>query len=405
MAAALALGITFLGMPMTVAGGFLSRQTLTPTALGVLPLYPLLFILLLASIASLATYKNNARLHGGLSLAGGLASIIITLLWMAQPSLIAQQVPLYGLMEGLTGFATFILISAFGWTNQRLRYPLLIAGLIAGVAMFLWLNSPFGHSLFPKAEGYYRLMTRAPAGTEAEIITSFNNGLDELNEQRAGIGLEPLEPLESLTGLEGQRLPRKAADAGFRLVTPKESGYGSPIIFLMAGLMAGAGAMLLGRRELKEENDFNSGTVIAVVVALLVPAFAATDFSIQRLIDGWPFLRNFLDRAWPPEIESIKAVAQEMLITIEIALVGTFLAALFAIPLSFLASRNLTQGNGFMRAVFFLTRGFFNIDRGVDTLILALVFVAAVGLGPFAGVLAMAIHSIADLGKGLLRID
>jgi phosphonate transport system permease protein len=88
-----------------------------------------------------------------------------------------------------------------------------------------------------------------------------------------------------------------------------------------------------------------------------------------------------------------------MLITLEIALVGTFLGAIFAVPLSFLAARNLTQGNPLMRLVFALTRGFFNLDRGVDTLILALIFVAAVGLGPFAGVLAMAIHSIADLGK------
>ncbi|HHO57778.1 MAG TPA: ABC transporter permease subunit, partial [Oceanithermus profundus] len=61
--------------------------------------------------------------------------------------------------------------------------------------------------------------------------------------------------------------------------------------------------------------------------------------------------------------------------------------------------RNLTRGSGLTRAVFTLMRAFYNVDRGVDTLILALVFVAAVGLGPFAGVLAMAIHSIADLGK------
>ena len=88
-----------------------------------------------------------------------------------------------------------------------------------------------------------------------------------------------------------------------------------------------------------------------------------------------------------------------MLITVEIALIGTFLASLFAVPLSFLAARNLTQSNWLMRVLFALMRTFFNVDRGVDTLILALVFVAAVGLGPFAGILAMAIHSVADLGK------
>ena len=132
---------------------------------------------------------------------------------------------------------------------------------------------------------------------------------------------------------------------------------------------------------------------MAAIVSVLTPAFAATDFSFQRLAEGWPFLLDFLDRSWPPNGNALKEVASEMLITIEVALTGTFLAAIFAIPLSFLAARNLTQNNSFMRAVFGLTRGFFNIDRGIDTLILALVFVAAVGLGPFAGVLAMAIHS------------
>jgi phosphonate transport system permease protein len=51
------------------------------------------------------------------------------------------------------------------------------------------------------------------------------------------------------------------------------------------------------------------------------------------------------------------------------------------------------------RIAYIFTRVFFNVDRGVDTLIIALVFVSAVGLGPLAGVLAMAIHSMADLGK------
>ena len=88
-----------------------------------------------------------------------------------------------------------------------------------------------------------------------------------------------------------------------------------------------------------------------------------------------------------------------MLITINIALIGTVVAAVFALPLSLLAARNLTQNSWLTRSFYYLTRTFFNINRGVDTLILALILVAAVGLGPFAGALAMSIHSIADLGK------
>jgi phosphonate transport system permease protein len=86
-------------------------------------------------------------------------------------------------------------------------------------------------------------------------------------------------------------------------------------------------------------------------------------------------------------------------ITVATAMIGTVIAAVLALPSSFLASRNLTQKSLWGRMVYPLMRIFYNVDRGVDTLILALVFVAAVGLGPLAGVLAMGIHSLADLGK------
>ncbi|MEJ2288886.1 MAG: phosphonate ABC transporter, permease protein PhnE, partial [Deinococcales bacterium] len=185
--------------------------------------------------------------------------------------------------------------------------------------------------------------------------------------------------------------------------------YGVWVAMLLAGVLHGAGAMLAWRPHLHEDGDVAGGILYAAVLLALAPAFASTEFSFAKLAEGWPFLLKFLDRAWPPlwadpsygqfGIFPLQEVASQMLITLEIALVGTFLGAIFAVPLSFLAARNLTQGNPLMRVVFALTRGFFNLDRGVDTLILALIFVAAVGLGPFAGVLAMAIHSIADLGK------
>ncbi|MCV5696311.1 hypothetical protein OFN29_29010, partial [Escherichia coli] len=91
---------------------------------------------------------------------------------------------------------------------------------------------------------------------------------------------------------------------------------------------------------------------------------------------------------WPPLLADpgtnrfpLQEVLSFMAITVEIALVGTFLAALFALPTSFLAARNLTGGSPIMRGVFYFMRGFYNVDRGIDTLILALILVAAVGLG------------------------
>jgi phosphonate transport system permease protein len=85
--------------------------------------------------------------------------------------------------------------------------------------------------------------------------------------------------------------------------------------------------------------------------------------------------------------------------TIGMALMATALAILLAIPLSFLAARNLMSANPVTFVIYLITRTLLNILRSIESLIIAIVFVVIVGLGPFAGVLALAIHSIAALAK------
>ena len=87
----------------------------------------------------------------------------------------------------------------------------------------------------------------------------------------------------------------------------------------------------------------------------------------------------------------LKALAE----TVAIAFLGTLLAAILAFPLSFLAARN-TMAN---RMVRFLTRRFSDSIRGVDTLIWALIWINVVGLGPFAGVLAIMTSDIGSFSK------
>lgn len=97
--------------------------------------------------------------------------------------------------------------------------------------------------------------------------------------------------------------------------------------------------------------------------------------------------------------ETFFLVAEKMMETIFLALMATTLAILFAIPVSFLAARNLMGGNPVTMGVYYLTRAILNVLRSIEPLIMAIVFVVWVGLGPFAGVLALAVHSIAALGK------
>jgi len=394
-----ALIIAFLAFPFSVAVGFLSRQTVNPTPAALLPVFPAFILVFLFALASFSTLRLNGRLNGVLALATGVVTLIVATFWASKDALLAQLLPLNGLMEGVTGLLVAGIIILLGWGQVRFRWVFIVVGILLGLGAFGWLNSAAGNRYFPNVKGYYKLISPAPEGTEERVIREYNEGLEALNEQRAGIGLNPLDPIEPGQSLASVRLPRAAADTGLRVVQAGQRNYGTPVMLLMAGLLIGAGTMRLWRPQQRAEDDLISGVLLALVVSVLAPAFSATDFNLERLVEGWPFLRDFLDRSWPPNPAALQQVASEMLITIEIALIGTFLAAIFAIPLSFLAARNLTQGNAFMRGVFVVTRAFFNVDRGVDTLILALIFVAAVGLGPFAGILAMAIHSIADLGK------
>jgi phosphonate transport system permease protein len=92
-------------------------------------------------------------------------------------------------------------------------------------------------------------------------------------------------------------------------------------------------------------------------------------------------------------------LVQGIIETIFLALMSTTFGALIAIPVGFLAARNLMGGNLFTLAIYFITRTILNIVRSIEPLIIAIIFVVIVGLGPFPGVIAMTLHTVAALGK------
>lgn len=85
--------------------------------------------------------------------------------------------------------------------------------------------------------------------------------------------------------------------------------------------------------------------------------------------------------------------------TIFMGMMATFFGIIFSIPVSFLAARNLMSGSWVTIAIYYITRTILNIVRSIEPLIWALIAVVWVGLGPFAGIVALTIHSIAALGK------
>jgi phosphonate transport system permease protein len=141
---------------------------------------------------------------------------------------------------------------------------------------------------------------------------------------------------------------------------------------------------------------------VALVVAALTALFAfgvwRLDMDPARLLAGFGQLMTFLGLMFPPDTArgaGWATILNGLAETLAIAFLGTMLAALLALPLGFLAARNTTV-NG---AVRFMSRRSLDGLRGVDNLIWALIWVSVVGLGPFAGVLAIMTGDIGIFGK------
>lgn len=85
--------------------------------------------------------------------------------------------------------------------------------------------------------------------------------------------------------------------------------------------------------------------------------------------------------------------------TIYMAFIATSLALPFAFLIGFIAARNLMDGSFLGRIVYTLTRFFLNISRSIEPLVWAIIFSVWVGIGPFAGMLALWLHSVSSLSK------
>lgn len=141
----------------------------------------------------------------------------------------------------------------------------------------------------------------------------------------------------------------------------------------------------------------------AGIVLLLFWASFGTEISPQKLLSGlersWTFIVGSPERPnsgfFPPNFDRLPEYMAEMIITIKMAIWGTALAVVAAVPLSILASRNTAPHP----LVYHLIRRVLDLFRGLNEFVLALIFVAAVGLGPFPGILALAVYTAGILGK------
>jgi phosphonate transport system permease protein len=136
-------------------------------------------------------------------------------------------------------------------------------------------------------------------------------------------------------------------------------------------------------------------------LAAFIYCWNVAEISIREMFNpGKNFGRLILDFIKIDLSKNVLQLAfQQMMVTIFQALLATTLGAIFAMPVSFLAAKNLTGKSPLSAWLYYLTRGVFNILRSVEALLYVVIFVFWVGIGPFAGMLALAVTSFALIGK------
>ena len=134
--------------------------------------------------------------------------------------------------------------------------------------------------------------------------------------------------------------------------------------------------------------------VWAVVLALLVMSWQGADMRPMDLLRDSGNMAQFAADFFPPNFRDWRMYLDEMIVTVQIAVWGTFLAIVVAVPLGLLCSSNMVPA-----WVYQPMRRLMDACRAINEMVFAMLFIVAVGLGPFAGVLALWVHTTGVLAK------
>lgn len=133
---------------------------------------------------------------------------------------------------------------------------------------------------------------------------------------------------------------------------------------------------------------------LALAIAVLIYAGQLSDLSFVELFQGSGTMAEYITRYFPPNFSNWRSYLQDTLETVAMGIWGTLLSAILAVPLSILASSNICPV-----WIVFPVRRVLDTMRAINEVVFALIFVVAVGLGPFAGVLALFVHTAGILAK------
>jgi len=152
------------------------------------------------------------------------------------------------------------------------------------------------------------------------------------------------------------------------------------------------------RARLLSRRTFAGVGIVAALIAVHVVAWRETDFSISALVAGYDGMADFLGEAIPPDLrwnEVLRPSLNAALVTLFTGLLGTTLSVPASLLFAVLGARNTTPN----AVVYQTARSIMSFLRAVPDIVFALIFVTAVGLGPFPGVLALVFHNVGVMGK------
>jgi phosphonate transport system permease protein len=156
--------------------------------------------------------------------------------------------------------------------------------------------------------------------------------------------------------------------------------------------------MLEADRQVRLERGRNLA-IAAVFLVVLAFTYRRTEFDPLRLLEGLVNMQRVIAGFAHPDLRVLPDVVRFAFETLFIAILGTTIGTLIAIPLSFIAARNLMRRSIIGSAVYFVVRALMSVIRSVPTLFWGILWVITVGIGPFPGVLAVATFSVGLISK------
>jgi len=131
----------------------------------------------------------------------------------------------------------------------------------------------------------------------------------------------------------------------------------------------------------------------------MIVGFLLVEIRPVKFVMNFHKAYNILDKLFNPNFSLFFPMLGSLIQTIYLALMATILAIPFAFFLSFFAARNLMPNHFIPNTIYYIVRTLSTFTRSIEAIVWAIIFTVWVGIGPFAGMLALMIHSISSLIK------